>query len=85
MKPVNIKLAQRDIRNTVVSILSTCNLPTTYVDQIAPEVDKKKIRFTGPDEIFRRKVYNFENDLRDAMAYDMKEEIRRAKGCENLM
>lgn len=85
LKPVNIKLAQRDIRNTVVYILSSCNLPTTYVDKIAPPIEKKRTRFSGHDESFRRKVSNFENDIRDALAYDLKQDIRRAKGSENLI
>jgi hypothetical protein len=46
LKSVKIKLSQRDLRNTVVSILSTCDLPTTYVDKIKPD-EKPKEKFRG--------------------------------------
>lgn len=34
---VNIQLKEQDIRKTVISILKTCNLPTTFVDKIEEE------------------------------------------------
>uniref|UniRef100_A0A1B6DS34 DUF4460 domain-containing protein n=2 Tax=Clastoptera arizonana TaxID=38151 RepID=A0A1B6DS34_9HEMI len=54
LKVVNIQLQQRDVRKTVMSILSSCNLPTTYVENIAPTSD--------PDyqpKHFHMKVNNF--------------------------
>ncbi|XP_058790990.1 T-cell activation inhibitor, mitochondrial-like isoform X2 [Phymastichus coffea] len=34
---VNIQLKEQDIRKTILSILKTCNLPTTFVDKIEKE------------------------------------------------
>ena len=34
---VKIQLNERDVRKTILSILKTCNLPTTFVDKIEEE------------------------------------------------
>ncbi|CAH1395835.1 unnamed protein product [Nezara viridula] len=55
-KSVKISLGQADIKKTVVSILSSCNLPTTYVDNLTPS-KKENINFR---QEFRTKAYNYE-------------------------
>lgn len=45
---VNIQLKEKDLRQAILSILKTCNLPTTFVDKIeeqSPAVAKYKSRF----------------------------------------
>lgn len=56
LKPVKISLGQTDIKKTVVSILSSCNLPTTYVDNLTPAF-KENVSF---EQEFRAKAYNYE-------------------------
>lgn len=34
---VNIQLNEKDLRKTILSILKTCNLPTTFVDKLEEE------------------------------------------------
>ena len=34
---VNIQLNEQDLRKTILSILKTCNLPTTFIDKIEEE------------------------------------------------
>ena len=38
-KSVTISLAQRDVREAVLSVLKSSGLPTTYVDNITPPKD----------------------------------------------
>ncbi|XP_024086015.1 T-cell activation inhibitor, mitochondrial isoform X2 [Cimex lectularius] len=80
----DIKLVQKDLRKTVVSILSTCNLPTTYVDNIAPALNPSSSRY-HMNEAFRQRVYYYEHDLRKEMGFQMEEEIEMAKGAETLL
>lgn len=58
LKSVSISLAQQDVRKAVTVILSTCNLPTTYVDQIAPEP-----KF-DPAQALRSRVYTYTQQAR---------------------
>uniref|UniRef100_A0A1B6M2B5 DUF4460 domain-containing protein n=1 Tax=Graphocephala atropunctata TaxID=36148 RepID=A0A1B6M2B5_9HEMI len=53
LKSVNISLVKPDIRETVTVILTSCNLPTTYVDNIAPTPVYKY------DPSYRSKVYRY--------------------------
>ncbi|KAL1124255.1 hypothetical protein AAG570_002025 [Ranatra chinensis] len=59
LKSVNIRLSQKDLKNTVVSILSTCNLPTTYVDKITPPPPPHQ-----PGSV-QDKFYNFRRTYRE--------------------
>lgn len=54
---VNIQLKEKDLRQTIISILKTCNLPTTFVDKIEQQKPmqhgKYKSRYwrrSGPGE-----------------------------------
>lgn len=49
LKSVNIQLRDKSLRKTVVSILKTCNLPTTYVDKVSPKSEFKKKSFSERD------------------------------------
>ncbi|KAK7792587.1 hypothetical protein R5R35_005307 [Gryllus longicercus] len=59
-RSVKIDLKQRDLRKTVLSILKSCDLPTTYVDNIAPApkqepsfgLEIRKPKFDENDPIF---------------------------------
>lgn len=45
---VKIQLKERDLRQTILSILKACNLPTTFVDKIEeqkPPITKYKSRY----------------------------------------
>ncbi|CAK9795028.1 T-cell activation inhibitor, mitochondrial [Anthophora quadrimaculata] len=42
---VQIQLKEKDIRQTILSILKTCDLPTTFVDQIEEQKPPDSIRF----------------------------------------
>ncbi|XP_054284196.1 T-cell activation inhibitor, mitochondrial-like [Macrosteles quadrilineatus] len=53
LKSVNISLKEQDLSKTLTVILSTCNLPTTYVDKIA----SKSPETTRPS--FRDQVYHY--------------------------
>lgn len=61
---MSIQLSQRDVRKTVVTILSSCNLPTTYVDNLKPEPTP----YTTPRQEFHVRVSNFTN--RSTYDYD---------------
>ncbi|PSN38453.1 hypothetical protein C0J52_15624 [Blattella germanica] len=63
-RSVRISLVQRDLRKTVLSILKTCDLPTTYVDNIEPppekprytRLDLKEVKFDENDPIYHSVV-----------------------------
>ncbi|XP_017797152.1 PREDICTED: T-cell activation inhibitor, mitochondrial [Habropoda laboriosa] len=42
---VQIQLKEKDIKQTILSILKTCDLPTTFVDQIEEQKPPESIRF----------------------------------------
>ncbi|XP_051168686.1 T-cell activation inhibitor, mitochondrial isoform X2 [Leptopilina boulardi] len=44
---VNIKLNEKDLRKTIISILKTCNLPTTFVDKLEEEKPISKSSMSG--------------------------------------
>lgn len=61
LKYVRIRLNENDVQKTVSSILSSCNLPTTYVDNLT-----KSEKYPGPG--FKRKMnYSFEDNNEDVM------------------
>lgn len=69
---------QRDLRNTVLTILKTCDLPTTYVDNIEPPPAKS--RFEGLD------IKEAKFDENDPMygTVILKQEIKTFKDAEKL-
>lgn len=75
-RPVRINLAQRDLRKTVLSILKTCGLPTTYVDNIEPPPEKPRFE--------RLNVKVDENDPVYG-SFILKQQIKKAKDAEKLM
>ncbi|CAG2059288.1 unnamed protein product [Timema podura] len=77
-RQVKISLAQRDVRKTVLSILQSCDLSTTYVDNIAPPLNNisrlnNEIKFSKFDE--NHPIYSSER---------MKAKIKRTKDAEQL-
>ncbi|KAI5736919.1 hypothetical protein M8J76_008479 [Diaphorina citri] len=92
LKQVRIRLAHKNVRDTVTTILSTCNLPTAYVDSI---VDKPKPkpqpRYTGhynmgPQQ--QRQQYGYSEDAsgneNPDLGRQMKDRIRKYKDSESL-
>ncbi|RZF42209.1 hypothetical protein LSTR_LSTR004358 [Laodelphax striatellus] len=83
LKSVQINLVPQDVRKTVLTILASCNLPTTYVDKITPQPSPPPRK---RDLDFREKVrkhygdYEYKTHTRVKM-----EEIRKAKEDETLM
>jgi len=75
---VRISLVQRDLRKTVLSILKTCDLPTTYVDSIAPP--PKKSRFEGLDV----KEAKFDENDPVYGSVILKQKIKKSKDAEKL-
>lgn len=67
LKSVSIQLSQRDVRKTVVTILSSCNLPTTYVDSLKSE---SKSYMSSPLQDFHVRVSNFTNRTYYEYDYD---------------
>jgi len=67
----------------VTSILSTCDLPTTYVDSLAPPKPSPSGKSEFQRHEFKRRVYNFEDDPN--MGYEMKKDINKVKGNEALL
>ncbi|KAK6632343.1 hypothetical protein RUM44_007384 [Polyplax serrata] len=49
LKSINIHLRDRSLRKIVVSILKTCDLPTTYVDKVSPKSDVRQKQFHEND------------------------------------
>ncbi|XP_034934667.1 T-cell activation inhibitor, mitochondrial isoform X2 [Chelonus insularis] len=47
---VKIQLNENDVRKAVISILKTCNLPTTFVDRIEPTPDKNSSKYWQASE-----------------------------------
>ncbi|XP_075212221.1 T-cell activation inhibitor, mitochondrial-like isoform X1 [Lycorma delicatula] len=80
LKSVNIQLSQSDVRKTVVSILSSCNLPTTYVDSITPT--QPPAPKSKPD--FRTKVRQQYSDYNYNTQSNIKEKIKKSKENESL-
>jgi hypothetical protein len=70
---------QRDLRNTVLTILKTCDLPTTYVDNIEPPPAKS--RFEGLD---MKEAKFDENDPMYGTVI-LKQEVKKFKDAEKLM
>jgi hypothetical protein len=75
---VRISLAQRDLRKTVLSVLKTCGLPTTYVDNIEPPPEKP--RFEG----LNMKGAKFDENDPVYGSVILKQEIKKAKDAEKL-
>lgn len=48
-------MSQQDLKKTVTAILSTCNLPTTYIDSIASE----QSLFRSSQTTLRSRVYTY--------------------------
>lgn len=66
---VNIKLTKPDLRNTVYTILTSCNLSTKYLDDIAPPIPKPNgtARFTA-----QQPHYPFDFDISDIVRVNRK-------------
>jgi hypothetical protein len=75
---VRISLAQRDLRKTILSILKTCDLPTTYVDNIEPHPEKPRFeRLNVKEAMFDENDPVFGSVI-------LKQKIKRAKDGEKL-
>jgi len=70
---------QRDLRNTVLTVLKTCDLRTTYVDNIEPPPAKS--RFEGLD----MKEAKFDENDPMYGSVILKQEIKKFKDGEKLM
>lgn len=57
LKSVNIQLRDRNLRKIVISILKSCDLPTTYVDNVSPKSEVRKKYFSEKD------VFSFYKNL----------------------
>ncbi|XP_069677058.1 T-cell activation inhibitor, mitochondrial [Periplaneta americana] len=77
-RSVRISLVQRDLRKTVLSILKSCDLPTTYVDNIEPPAEKPKFEHLDFREI------KFEEDDPVYGSVILKKKIKKAKDAEKL-
>lgn len=75
---MRISLAQRDLRKTVLSILKTCGLPTTYVDNIEPHPEKPRF-----DRLNVKEAKFDENDPVYG-SFILKQQIKKAKDAEKL-
>lgn len=75
---MRISLAQRDLRKTILSILKTCDLPTTYVDNIEPPPEKPRF-----DRLNMKEAMFDENDPVYGSVI-LKQKIKRAKDGEKL-
>lgn len=92
LKQVRIRLAQKSVRDTVTTILSTCNLPTSYVDSIvdkpspmpSPRYENPRhAQYTrGQDQAYSKEYHGSENENPDLGR--VKQEIRRYKDSESL-
>lgn len=49
---VKIKVGAKSLENTVSSILSSCNLPTAYVDELKSKKPIRRKVFINDDNIF---------------------------------
>ncbi|XP_067007354.2 T-cell activation inhibitor, mitochondrial [Anabrus simplex] len=80
-RPVRISLSQRDIHKTVKSILQTCNLPTTYLDSIAPPPPEEKPQFSKFSE-----DYNAPFDENDPIygSVVLKQMVQKSKDAQKL-
>nr|CAD7400941.1 unnamed protein product [Timema poppensis] len=75
---VKISLAQHDVRKTVLSILQSCDLSTTYVDSIAPPLNNIS-RLNN-----ERKFSKFDENHPFYSSEQMKAKIKRTKDAEQL-
>lgn len=62
---VKIQLNEEDLRKTILSILKTCNLPTTFVDKIE---EQKPLNSMHQSNFWQTKNVNF-SDLEDDLFY----------------
>lgn len=72
---VNIHLREADLRNTIHTILKTCNLSTQYLDNVAPPVEPSK--FYG-----KPKPYPHDYDVYGTIVFHRK--IKKVKESLNL-
>lgn len=56
---VNIQLKDTDIRNTIQTILTSCNLSTKYLDTICPQKKKEPLKTSR----LKPKKYEYEYDI----------------------
>lgn len=56
---VQIQLKDKDLRKTILSILKTCDLPTTFVDQIEEQKPSENAKYKS--RFWQRKGYSGEN------------------------
>lgn len=77
-RSVRISLAQRDLRKTVLSILETCGLPTSYVDSIEPHPEKPRFKRLNMNEV------KFDENDPVYGSFILKQQIKKAKDAEKL-
>ncbi|BES88577.1 T cell activation inhibitor, mitochondrial [Nesidiocoris tenuis] len=88
LKSVNIKLSHRDIRVAVKSILTSCELPTTYVDS-RPLLSQESKTSSSQFRAWRPPPkYNYTADFHDQKKYseeDVSQRVNEVKGSETLL
>lgn len=77
-RTVIINLSHRDLRETVLSILNACDLPTKYIDQIPKKSEPYKT------ENFHIDISRFDENDPIFSSIILKSKIRKAKDAENL-
>lgn len=82
-RSVKIDLSQRDVRKTVLSILKSCDLPTTYVDKIAPPPSTVENFGLGSYKV-KMKTGTFDENDPIFGAGILKKDVQTAKDEERL-
>uniref|UniRef100_A0A0A9Z0P0 T-cell activation inhibitor, mitochondrial n=2 Tax=Lygus hesperus TaxID=30085 RepID=A0A0A9Z0P0_LYGHE len=85
LKPVNITLAQADLRKTVKSILTTCNLPTTYVDSRPQEAALPASRFNRTAKGPREYNYSTTHGQYNYTEEEISHKVSKVKGSATLL
>lgn len=88
LRMVTLHLSERDIRNAVLRILKSCDLPTTYVDSINPPPPRTTENFSGlqAKSAAWQKYESMFKDNDDAYGTQViRSMVRKAKEAESLM
>ncbi|XP_063236843.1 T-cell activation inhibitor, mitochondrial [Bacillus rossius redtenbacheri] len=80
-RSVKISLTQRDLRKTVLSILRSCDLPTSYVDGIAARRPAKKSRPKRAEPRYRT---TYEDRDTSFDAEQMQQQVNKTKDDQTL-
>ncbi|GFG40312.1 hypothetical protein Cfor_04515 [Coptotermes formosanus] len=94
-RTVRISLMQRDLRKTVLSILKSCDLPTTYVDNIEPPppksrfegLDMKEAKFDENDPVYgsvilKQKIKKFKDAEKTWLENNVSEALKKLAACQ---